>query len=71
MSDNEDALPVLRDSVILAVKHLPLDVIPQVIKRGDDSGNGTPFIVRKYPSDVFKENIAWSLCFNNPSDVKE
>ncbi len=32
MSDNEHALPVLGDAEILAVKHLPLEVVPQFIK---------------------------------------
>ena len=36
MSDNVDPLPVLGYSVILAVKHLPLAVIPQFIKRPED-----------------------------------
>ena len=71
MSDNEDALAVLRNPEILAVKHLPLDVVPQAIKRTDDDGERAPFIVREKPFDVLKEQKAWSFGFDNPSDVKE
>ena len=46
MSDNKHSLPVLGDSVIFAVKHLPLAVIPQLIKRGDDGKERVSFVVR-------------------------
>jgi len=36
MADNVHPFPILGDFVILAVKHLPLDVVPQLIKRSDN-----------------------------------
>jgi hypothetical protein len=46
MSDNEHSFPILGDSEILAVKHLPLDVVPQFIKRGDDGVERFSVVVR-------------------------
>ena len=47
ISDNEHSFPDsggLRNS---AVKHLPLEVIPQLIKRIDDCSESSPFVVRE------------------------
>jgi hypothetical protein len=55
MSDNEDSLSVLRDPEVFAVKHFPLDVIPQAIQCGEDSGESSPLVVREKPFNVLKE----------------
>src|SRR5262245_49494712 len=41
---------------MLAVKHLPLDIVPQFIKRGDDGFESASVIMRKESLDVFKRN---------------
>ena len=55
MSDNEDSLSVLRYSEILAVKHLPLEVIPKTIQCAEDNTEGAPFFVREKPLNILKE----------------
>jgi hypothetical protein len=55
MSDNEHSLPVLGHSVILAVKHLPLQVIPQLIKRGDDGSESLSVVMTQKSFNIFKD----------------
>jgi hypothetical protein len=55
MSCNEHTFPVLGDSVILAVKHLPLAVVPQLINRGDDGLESPSTVMAEKSFDVFKE----------------
>jgi len=55
MPDNEHSFPIVGDSEILAVKHLPLEVIPQLIKRFDDGLKSEAKIVREKPFNVFKQ----------------
>jgi hypothetical protein len=54
MSDNDDALPVLGDSVILAVKHLPLTIVPQLINRGDDGSESVAVVMTKQSFDILE-----------------
>jgi hypothetical protein len=55
MSDNKDSSPGLRDSVIVAVKYLPFDPIPQFFQRLEDNLERIAFIVVEEPRDVFKQ----------------
>ncbi|GAG92947.1 unnamed protein product, partial [marine sediment metagenome] len=55
MSDNEHPLPILGNTEILAVKHLPLTVIPKLIQRSDNGFKGSPIIVAKESFDILKE----------------
>ena len=71
MSNNEHALPVLRDSVILAVKHLPLQIIPQLNKRSEDCGEGCTAVVAEEAFDIFKEKQARPFVFEYPCDFKK
>lgn len=71
MSDNEHALPVLGDSVILAVKHLPLKVIPQLIKRGDDGSESLSVVVAEKSFNVFKNAELRLFCSQYSRKFKE
>ena len=71
MSDNEDPLPVLGYSVVLAVKHLPLQVIPQVIKRGNDRVKGASPVVAKESFNVFKDKMTGSFSVEYPAEFKK
>ena len=53
MSDNEHSFPILGDAEILAVKHLPLEVIPQFIKRFDDGLKSEAKIIDKYLLHIY------------------
>ena len=55
MSDNEHSLPVLWHSVIFAVKHLPLTVIPQLINRGDDGAESFSVVMTEQSFNIFKD----------------
>lgn len=39
---------------MFAVKHSPFDMIPQVIKRGEDDTKCPASVMRKEPRDIFK-----------------
>jgi len=67
MSDNEDPFPALRDSVILAVKQLPLAVIPQLIKGGDDGAESPSFVMRQKSLNVFKDAVSRALGTQYPT----
>lgn len=71
MSDNEYPFPVLRDTIILAVKHLPLEVIPQLIKRLDDGFERLPLLVTEKPFYVFKQEKLRPLSVKQSEDIKE
>ena len=71
MSDNEHPFSVLWNPEILAVTHLPLEVIPQVIKRGEDDAEGASSVVTEESFDVLKEAILRLSIFEYPSDVKK
>lgn len=71
ISDNEHPFPILRDAEILAVKHLPLKVIPQFIKRGDDGLESSSSVVVGESFDVLKENKARLLGFEYSCDFKK
>lgn len=71
MSDNEHALAVLGDTEILAVKHLPLQVVPQLIQRGEDSAERAPLMVSEKASDVLKKQKPWLFRPSNPRDLKK
>jgi hypothetical protein len=71
MSNNEDPFPVLRDSEILAVKHLPFRIIPHLIQRGEDDSERFSRVAREEPFDVLKEQYPRSLDLSNPDDFKE
>lgn len=42
--------------MILAVKHLPFDMIPQVRKRPEDDSKGPTLVVRKQAGYIFEQN---------------
>lgn len=42
--------------MIFAVKHLPLDMIPQARKRPEYDGEGPAFVMRQQAGYVFKKN---------------
>jgi len=71
MSDNDNAFSVLGDSVILAVKHLPLTVVPQLINRSDDGFESIAVVVTKKSFDVFKDEEPRLFCFKYSGKVKE
>ncbi len=71
MSDNEHPFPILWDTEILAVKHLPLEVIPQAIKRFDDDVEGLPAVVAEESFDVLKDKTTGPSLIENPCDVKK
>ena len=58
MSDNVHSLPVLGDAEILAVTHLPLEVIPQLIKRGDHGTESSSLVVAEKSLNVFKDEMS-------------
>lgn len=41
---------------MFAVKHSPFDMIPQVIKRGEDDTKRPASVMRKEPNDVMNRN---------------
>ena len=55
MSDNEHTLPILGDSKILAIKHLPFHIIPKFIQRWEDDLEGISFIMVEESLDILKE----------------
>jgi hypothetical protein len=55
MSDNEHALPVLRDCEVLSVKHLPLAVVPDRIQRKEDGCESASLLVAEESLDVLKQ----------------
>ena len=56
---------------MFAVKHSPFDMIPQVIKRGEDDTKRPASVMRKELRHVFKEKIQRSLFFNHSGQFKE
>ena len=46
IADKEHPFPGLRDSKMLAVKHSPFDMIPQVPQCGEDDRKGFPMVMR-------------------------
>lgn len=56
---------------MFAVKHSPFDMIPQVIKRGEDDTKRPASVMRKEPRHVFKKKIRRSLLFNHSGQFKE
>ena len=56
---------------MFAVKHSPFDMIPQVIKRGEDDTKCPASVMRKEPRHVFKEKIRRSFFFNHSGQFKE
>ena len=55
MSDNEDSFSVLGHSEILAVKHLPFDVIPQLDKLGYDDSESSAVVMTRESLNIFKK----------------
>lgn len=58
MSDKVDAFPVLRQPEILAVTHLPGDVIPQFCKAPEHGRERAPLTVIDQAFDVFQDKKA-------------
>ena len=56
---------------MFAVKHSPFDMIPQVIKRGEDDTKCPASVMRKEPRHVFKKKIQRPLFFNHSGQFKE
>ena len=56
---------------MFAVTHSPFDMIPQVIKRGEDDAKRPASVMRKQSWNVFKEKIRRSLFFNHSGQFKE
>ena len=56
---------------MFAVKHSPFDMIPQVIKRGEDDTKRPASVMRKEPRHVFKKKIQRPLLFNHSGQFKE
>ena len=56
---------------MFAVKHSPFDMIPQVIKRGEDDTKRPASVMRKQPRDIFKKKIQRPLFFNHSGQFKE
>ena len=56
---------------MFAVKHSPFDMIPQVIKRGEDDAKRPASVMRKEPRHVFKKKIQRPLLFNYSGQFKE
>lgn len=71
MSDNEDPFPVLGDTEVLRIKHLPLAVIPKFVQRSEDNRERISVIVREESFDVLKEKVRGSVKPCNAADVKE
>ena len=71
ISDNVDALTVLRYSVVAAVEYLPLEVIPQFIKRGDDGSESVPMVMAGEAFDVFEDEESGFFGFDDSGDVEE
>ncbi len=71
MSDNEHSFPTLGHAEILAVAHLPLHVVPQVMKRREDRAEGPLLIVSKQSCDVFKEKQVRSFGVGDPAKIEE
>lgn len=65
MSDNEHAGAGLGHSEALAVKHLPLDIIPQLPQGFEDDPESESIVGREQTLDVLKEKHLRSL---SPSD---
>ena len=65
MSDNEDALPVLGNPEILAVKHLPLHSIPQFCHLNEHPGEVPSFIARQQAFNVLNKYDFRSFDFDN------
>jgi hypothetical protein len=71
MSHNEHPLPTLGNAEIPAVKHLPLRIVPQLIKRGDDRAEGSAFVVKEKALNVLKQTKARPLAGKDASDLEE
>ena len=56
---------------MFAVKHSPFDMIPQVIKRGEDDTKCPASVMRKESRHVFKKKIQRPLLFNYSGQFKE
>lgn len=56
---------------MFAVKHRPFDMIPQVIKRGEDGRKRPAAVMVKQSRYVFKQKIRRSFGFSQSGNFKE
>ena len=54
LADKEHPSPGLWDSEMFAVKHRPFDMIPQVMKCGEDDCKRPAAVMRKQSGDIFE-----------------
>lgn len=71
ISDNIHALSGLGDSEILAVKHLPCDIVPQFIQRREDGRKSPALVMRQQSGNIFKQQKRWSFNGGNSGDLKK
>ena len=57
--------------MVCAVKHLPCDIVPQVIQRIEDGFKRSAAVMVKQSGYVFKEQILRFFNFGNPCDLKK
>ena len=56
---------------MFAVKHRPFDMIPQVIKRGEDGRKRPAAVMVKQSRYIFKQKIRRSFGFSQSGNFKE
>ena len=56
---------------ILAVKHLPFDMIPQSLQRIEDRRKCSAAVMVKQAGNIFKQQIARLPGFSQPGKFKE
>jgi hypothetical protein len=61
----------LGDAKICAVKHLPCDIVPQVIQRTEDGRKCPAAVMVKQSGNIFKKQILRFFNGGNPCDLKE
>jgi hypothetical protein len=71
ISDNVDALSVLRYAMVAAVEYLPLEVIPQLIKGADDGSESLPMVMVDEAFDVFEDEVLRFFGSDDSDDVEE
>ena len=70
MSDKENPFSVLWDSEILAVKQLPLTVIPHAIQDFEDDFEGSSSVVIEESFDILKEDIRYGFVASESKHLK-
>lgn len=69
--DDVDALPVLGDTVVLAVQDLVKRRVSHVLQSVDDHVEGSPLVMDRQAFDVFTEDYLGSVKIADPYNVEE